>query len=131
MKEWRDEGEISNELEETFREVIVLDDEEDLSEDESPSASNTHESSMEFVSSKATARDLQPEPFERNSRLSFARRLPNRTIVVPSFRFSASRGYLTSPTYSPVPIPGARPAQPVALESLRAQPPVFQSTHSK
>lgn len=61
LKEWRDEaGQASNELEETFREVIVLDDDEEDVSDESGDA-DVREPSMEVFSSRATARDLQPE----------------------------------------------------------------------
>lgn len=65
LKEWRDEtGEQTDEIEETFREIIVLDDDDDQSSDErSPSMPNDRESSMEIVSSRATARDLQPDRY--------------------------------------------------------------------
>ena len=49
LKEWRDEtGEQSNEIEDTFREVIVLDDEE-ASDGETP---DEREQSMEIVSNR-------------------------------------------------------------------------------
>lgn len=63
LKEWRDEtGEQSNEIEDTFREVIVLDDEED----ETSSGGNTpdeREQSMEIVSNRVYARDIQLERY--------------------------------------------------------------------
>ncbi|KAF2747684.1 hypothetical protein M011DRAFT_401675 [Sporormia fimetaria CBS 119925] len=61
LKEWRGEGD-TKELEETFREIIVLDDDESSSdEDESPSG-NGRSSSLEIFSSQATGRE--PAPYE-------------------------------------------------------------------
>ncbi|KAI4689978.1 uncharacterized protein J4E84_004159 [Alternaria hordeiaustralica] len=89
LKEWRDEdGKQSNELEETFREVIVLDDDDEASSDEGSMATpDEREQSMEIVSSRATARDLQPELHAnypsgdvRNMRPS-----SRRTIVLPRY----------------------------------------------
>jgi hypothetical protein len=77
LKEWRDEsGEQSNETEEAWREVIVIDD-DDESRDE-------REQSMEVVSSRATARDLQPERHSEYPRVDVqvTRRMPGRTIMV-------------------------------------------------
>jgi hypothetical protein len=89
LKEWRDEaGEQSNELEETFREVIVLDDDDDASSDEdSVSTPEEREQSMEIVSSRATARDLQPERYTNYPRVDVRgmKRVPSRTIVVPRY----------------------------------------------
>ncbi|KAJ4990313.1 hypothetical protein SVAN01_04195 [Stagonosporopsis vannaccii] len=85
LKEWRDEtGEQSNEIEDTFREVIVLDDEED---DETSSGGNTpdeREQSMEIVSNRVYARDIQ---LEQHTQYSLAsdhqrRRGHGRTIFV-------------------------------------------------
>ncbi|KAI4952251.1 hypothetical protein J4E91_003713 [Alternaria rosae] len=52
LKEWRDEdGKQSNELEETFREVIVLDDDDEASSDEGSMATpDEREQSMEIAS---------------------------------------------------------------------------------
>ncbi|KAF2855697.1 hypothetical protein T440DRAFT_161195 [Plenodomus tracheiphilus IPT5] len=85
LKEWRDEaGEQSNELEETFREVIVLDDDEDSSDGDSFSTPDEREQSMEIVSNRATARDLQPERYTNYPRVDThnMRRAPRRTIVL-------------------------------------------------
>ncbi|EMD95726.1 hypothetical protein COCC4DRAFT_183428 [Bipolaris maydis ATCC 48331] len=86
LKEWRDEAdEQSNELEETFREVIVLDDDDEpSSERHSTSTPDEREQSMEIVSSRATAHDLQPElhaNYPRNDMRGGAR----RTIVLPRY----------------------------------------------
>ncbi|CAA9964897.1 DUF2293 domain containing protein [Pyrenophora teres f. maculata] len=66
LKEWRDEaGEQSNELEETFREVIVIDDDDEDDDDDatstscSMSMSDGREQSMEIISSRMNAQDLQ------------------------------------------------------------------------
>lgn len=71
LREWRDEGESNGELEETFREIIVLDDDDendsDTSEDTSLDA-DEREHSMEIVSSRATARELQHDDYAGLSR---------------------------------------------------------------
>lgn len=86
LKEWRDEaGEQSNELEETFREVIVLDDDDDRSSDgDSLTNPDEREQSMEIVSKRATARDLQPERYLDYSLVNehATRRAPRRTIIL-------------------------------------------------
>lgn len=82
LKEWRDEtGEQSNEIEDTFREVIVLDDEDETSDGETP---DEREQSMEIVSNRVGAQDIQ---FERYPQYPTAsdherRRGHGRTIVV-------------------------------------------------
>jgi len=85
LKEWRDEAdEQSNELEETFREVIVLDDDES-SGDESLSFTDEREQSMEIFSNRATARDLQPERYIDHPPVDLlhdTRRAPRRTIAL-------------------------------------------------
>ncbi|CBX93866.1 hypothetical protein LEMA_P035400.1 [Plenodomus lingam JN3] len=84
LKEWRDEaGEQSNELEETFREVIVLDD-EDSSDGSSLSTPDEREQSMEIVSNRATAKDLQPECYASHSRVEVhdQRQTRRRTIFL-------------------------------------------------
>ncbi|KAF2645247.1 hypothetical protein P280DRAFT_388894, partial [Massarina eburnea CBS 473.64] len=101
LKEWRDEeGQDSNELEETFREIIVIDDDD---HETSPAADvDERELSMEIVSSRATARDLQPEPADRYRRYDpYVNRSPRRTIFLtrPPAR----------PSYSAAP-PGSYPA---------------------
>ncbi|KAH9882006.1 hypothetical protein J1614_001177 [Plenodomus biglobosus] len=85
LKEWRDEaGERSNELEETFREVIVLDD-DDSSDGDTLSISDEREQSMEIVSSRATARDLQPGRYANRARVHVhgMKRSPRRSILLP------------------------------------------------
>jgi hypothetical protein len=88
LKEWRDEaGDPSNEIEDTFREVIVLDDDEDSSDEDLYAAPDERESSMEIVSSRATARDLQPERYSDYPRMDAQRpeRVPRRTIIVQPY----------------------------------------------
>jgi hypothetical protein len=108
LKEWRDEaGEQSNEIEDTFREVIVLDDEDESSDEDSFSTPDEREQSMEIVSSRATARDLQPERYADHSRMDVhtMRRVPRRTIVVKPYPVSHSAP-LSSPLHrQPMPQP--------------------------
>ncbi|KAF2658778.1 hypothetical protein K491DRAFT_592509 [Lophiostoma macrostomum CBS 122681] len=92
LKEWRDEAE-SNELEETFREIIVLDDDDDddhSSSDGSSSASldRDHSMDVEYISSQATARELQPEETAFLARPDpyAASRRSRRTIYLPLHR---------------------------------------------
>jgi hypothetical protein len=88
LKEWRDEaGEQSNEIEDTFREVIVLDDDDESSDEGSLSTPDEREQSMEIVSSRATARDLQPESYANYPRMDVhtMRSLPRRTIMVQRY----------------------------------------------
>ncbi|KAH8728831.1 hypothetical protein GQ44DRAFT_702049 [Phaeosphaeriaceae sp. PMI808] len=85
LKEWRDEtGEQSDEIEDTFREVIILDDDEDSSDEGSGSTPDEREQSMEIVSSRATERDLQPERHVRADPYAM-RRVPRRTILVQPY----------------------------------------------
>lgn len=82
LKEWRDEtGEQSNEIEDTFREVIVLDDEDESSDGEIP---DEREQSMEIVSNRVYARDIQFERYPQYPAGSEyeRRRGHGRTIVV-------------------------------------------------
>ena len=91
LKEWRDEaGEQSNELEETFREVIVLDDDDD--DDSSSSGASMcfpddREQSMEIVSSRANAQDLQPDLYANYPRVEVhqMRRVPRTNPVAPRY----------------------------------------------
>ncbi|KAL5118131.1 hypothetical protein ACEQ8H_003966 [Pleosporales sp. CAS-2024a] len=104
--EWRDEaGEPSNEIEDTFREVIVLDDDDDSSEAASSATPDEREQSMEIVSSRATARDLQPESYADYSRMDLhaMRKAPRRTIVVHPY---------PPPHAVPLPLPSYR--QPIS-----------------
>lgn len=125
LKEWRDEaGEPSDELEETFREVIVLDDDEASSDGDSLSTPDEREQSMEIVSSRATARDLQPELYAESPRIAVqdARRVPRRTIIVQRYPTSALAMPLPGSSHSSsvlqppfehrrlhMPTPGTRP----------------------
>jgi hypothetical protein len=133
LKEWRDEaGEQSNEIEDTFREVIVLDDDDESSDEGSFSTPDEREQSMEIVSSRATARDLQPERYADNSRMDTQsmRRVPRRTIVVKPYPVTHPAP-LSSPLYrqSPTqPIRGQPQTHPLA------RPPsgdVFRIAHSR
>jgi hypothetical protein len=125
LKEWRDEaGEASNEIEDTFREVIVLDDDdEDSSGEDSLSTPDEREQSMEIVSSRATARDLQPERYADYPHMDVyaTRRVPRRTIVVqpyhsldsasvsgPPQRQPVSQSHLRHARH-PLPVPDRRP----------------------
>ena len=84
LKEWRDEtGEQSNEIEDTFREVIVLDDDEDETSDDGDTP-DEREQSMEIVSNRVTARDIQPERYTQYPPASDheRRRGHRRTIFV-------------------------------------------------
>lgn len=108
LKEWRDEtDEASNELEETFREVIVLDDDdEDSSDEEISSAPETREHSMEIVSSRATARDLQPELVDRmRAHDPYVSRASRRTIVLrPMPTYSPRESHVPSPSHAQFPL---------------------------
>lgn len=113
--EWRDEaGGDSHELEETFREVIIIDDEDMSSDDDDDSIDTPDErdQSMEIVSSRATARDLQPDQH------SVYPRIDNRDASRASGRFIFAR------PYPPPPRAAVRPA-PVELE-ITAQEPYIQ-----
>jgi hypothetical protein len=116
LKEWRDEAdEQSNELEETFREVIVLDDDDDepSSEERSTSTPDEREQSMEIVSSRATARDLQPELHANYSRNDM-RGVPRRTIVLQR--------------YPAPPRPGPLPGSPHTQPFLQLPPPPVRAS---
>lgn len=99
LKEWRDEtGDDSGELEETFREVIVLDDDEESSDEETLPAAE-REPSMEVVSSRATMRDLQPEPLDpTHGHVPFVSRSSRRTIVLPYTPTSPRYPYHSGPS---------------------------------
>ncbi|KAL5387128.1 hypothetical protein DPSP01_003738 [Paraphaeosphaeria sporulosa] len=137
LKEWRDEtDEASNELEETFREVIVLDDDEDSSDDESSSAPNTREPSMEIVSSRATARDLQPELIDPMRAYDpYMSRASRRTIVLrPMPTYSPRQSHISSPSRSYYPSQASRgdvralpPSSAVGREPSRAQAEMYRS----
>jgi hypothetical protein len=85
LKEWRDEtGEQSNEIEDTFREVIVLDDEDETSGGETP---DEREQSMEIVSNRVFAQDIQFERYPQYPPASDheRRRGHGRTIFVQQY----------------------------------------------
>jgi hypothetical protein len=120
LKEWRDEtGEASDEMEETFREVIVLDDDDDeaSSGDDSGFTPDEREQSMEIVSSRATARDLQPDHRTDYPRIDVhdMRRAPRRTIVAQRY----------APPSQPVSLSRSALQQP--LQPVRAPPPTSDS----
>jgi hypothetical protein len=122
LKEWRDEaGDPSNEIEDTFREVIVLDDDEDSSEEDLYTAPDERESSMEIVSSRATARDLQPDRYPGYPRMDAQRpeRVSHRTIIVQPY-----------PALSSAHMPTSAPRQsvlPSRLEHTRPLLPPYES----
>jgi len=107
LKEWRDEaGERSHELEETFREVIVIDDEDDdddfSSNGDSMSFLNDREQSMEIVSSRANARDLQPDLHANYPRVEVQqmRRAPRTSMVAPHYPVSQQATPLSASLHS-------------------------------
>jgi hypothetical protein len=127
LKEWRDEaGQASNELEETFREVIVLDDDEmeQASSDDGLAHTDTRAPSMEIFSSRATARDLQPEPIDpMHGNMYHGARAPQRTVYLqpvftqPRSSFHptsldthpASQTFRADPRAPPPPVAAMRP----------------------
>jgi hypothetical protein len=137
LKEWRDEaGGQSSELEETFREVIVLDDDDETSSDgESLSTPDEREQSMEIVSSRATARDLQPERYPDYPRIDGydMRRAPRRTIVVQRYAPPPQPAYLpgTSQSHpdSRQALAPSRPFHTISRPPSRAEP--FHLAHSR
>lgn len=103
LKEWRDEtGEASNEVEDTFREVIVLDDDDESSDEDSMATPDEREQSMEIVSSRATAQDLQPEHYAEHPRTGAYASHPThrRTIMVRPY---ASQRAAPLPRHPPPP----------------------------
>lgn len=121
LRQWRDEAD-SDELEETFREVIVIDDDDDddSSDEDSFSDTDQREPSLEIVSSRATARELQhnePDDVARVDAHSVSR-APRRTIFLrpmhPASHASAVAGTLNTYSAEQVPRAHARPA-PSAL----------------
>jgi hypothetical protein len=123
LKEWRDEaGEQSNEIEDTFREVIVLDDDDDSSDEGSLSTPDEREQSMEIVSSRATARDLQPERHVDHSRVDVynMRRVPKRTIMAQPYMISHSASLYAPLHGQPLAKPvSVHPTQRVLRSSAR------------
>jgi len=126
LKEWRDEaGEASNEIEDTFREVIVLDDDDDQSSDAGSAATpDERDQSMEIVSSRATARDLQPERYAGpRMDIQGMQMAPRRTIVVQPYH----------PQYS-APPPSHQQARHYAPMNEMRPPPrehMFAAAHSR
>jgi hypothetical protein len=124
LKEWRDEtGEQSNEMEETFREVIVLDDDDEASSgDDSGFTPDEREQSMEIVSSRATARDLQPERHTDYPRIDVhdMRRVPRRTIVAQRYAPPPQPANIAGPSHP-------RPVLQQPLQPVRAPPPTSES----
>ncbi|KAF2829431.1 hypothetical protein CC86DRAFT_286796 [Ophiobolus disseminans] len=123
LKEWRDEsGAQSNEVEDTFREVIVLDDDDESSDEGSLSTPDEREQSMEIVSSRATARDLQPEHYTDHPRMDVhaTQRVPRRTIL--------ARPY---PAQHPAPLPAPIPRQPMPQVTSVFTHPYAQASTSR
>jgi hypothetical protein len=138
LREWRDEtGEQSNEVEDTFREVIVLDDDDDDSGDEgSFSTPDEREQSMEIVSSRANARDLQPERYPEHPRMQVhaTRRMPRKTIYVQPYPAAHAAPLPTSLPGQrlPQPTPGhAGPYAPVSQLRSPIRTETFSSAHSR
>jgi hypothetical protein len=135
LKEWRDEsGEQSNEIEDTFREVIVLDDDDESSDEGSLSTPDEREQSMEIVSSRATARDLQPEVYTDYPRVEYRGmgHVPRRTIMVPSY--SRAAPLPTDPYKRPVAqtAPGhARPYMPLSEVRPIPRGEISKSAHDR
>lgn len=118
LREWRDEAD-SDELEETFREVIVIDDDDDddSSDDDSFSETDPREQSLEIVSSRATARELQRDEFDYVPRVDAYSmgRAPRRTIFLPMRPDSRSYAATSNTNaYSAEEVPRAQ-ARPVPL----------------
>jgi hypothetical protein len=134
LKEWRDEaGEQSNEIEDTFREVIVLDDDEESSDEGSLSTPDEREQSMEIVSSRATARDLQPERYADGQRVNVhaTRRVPRRTILVQPY-MSPLPAPLPAPLHrQPAPQPTAVHARPYVSSHQPTRDEPFNLLHSR
>lgn len=139
LKEWRDEaGQTSNELEDTFREVIVLDDDEESSDEESSSNVDGREPSMEIVSKRATARDLQPEPIDRlHGFVSSVSRAPRRTIFLQPVHTLPRSPY---GAYHPDPHTALHPASRgdtrapppgATLEPIQIRTEPFRAAHSR
>ncbi|UPX18917.1 uncharacterized protein EKO05_0009200 [Ascochyta rabiei] len=126
LKEWRDEtGEQSNEIEDTFREVIVLDDDEDETSDGGDTP-DEREQSMEIVSNRVTAHDIQLEHHPQYPSASDyeRRRGHGRTIFVHPYPPPSSALGSQAPQYR---APMTRSVQTRQL----AQPEPFYSAHSK
>jgi hypothetical protein len=140
LKEWRDEtGEQSNEMEETFREVIVLDDDDDeaSSGDDAGLTLDEREQSMEIVSSRATARDLQPERHTDYPRIDVRdmRRVPRRTIVAQRYGPPPQLANMSGPSLSrsvlQQPLPPVRPPPPTSESRPVYRGDQYHIAHSK
>jgi hypothetical protein len=112
LREWRDEAD-SDELEETFREVIIIDDDDDddTSDEDSISETDQREQSLEIISSRATARELQRDELDYVPR-AYAHsggRAPRRTIFLPMRPESCSLAVARNPNaYSTEQVPRAQ-----------------------
>ncbi|KAF2631093.1 hypothetical protein BU25DRAFT_333436 [Macroventuria anomochaeta] len=133
LKEWRDEtGEQSNEIEDTFREVIVLDDDENETSDGGDTP-DEREQSMEIVSNRVIARDIQLERYPQYPPASDheRRRGHGRTIFVhpypppppppPAYEFQAPQ-YRTPATRAVR--AHDEPARPEPFYAAHSRPPV-------
>jgi len=120
LREWRDEGD-TNELEETFREVIVIDDDDDdsSSDEDSFLEANQRETSLEIVSSRATAHELQHNEPDDLVWVGARRvgRAPRRLIFLPSTH-SVSRSSTVARTFN------AYPTEQVSRTYAQPLPPI-------
>lgn len=117
LLEWRDETN-NPELEEIFREIIVIDDEEGDDEDDDPdesdsfdsrSGDNSREPSFEIISSQARGRELQPDlaAGSRSHANGYHSRAPVSSGAYPSFSVAppnpnSSSATLAQPRHSRV-----------------------------
>lgn len=126
LKEWRDEtGEQSNEIEDTFREVIVLDDEEATSD--GGNTADEREQSMEIVSNRVIAQDIQLERYPQYSAASDRqrRRGHRRTIFVQPYPPPTTAHRPHAPQYN---AQGMRPGRPYDEPGRRE---TFHAAHSR
>lgn len=102
LKEWRGEGDDA-ELEEIFREVIVLDDDDEDSDvsDVTSSTLDEREASLEIISSRATVRELGPETYP--DVVHGYERTPSSQVRAPApARPSGTNESYMAPTQAPV-----------------------------
>ncbi|KAH7116063.1 hypothetical protein B0J11DRAFT_539080 [Dendryphion nanum] len=122
FKEWRDEADDKRELEETFRETIVIDDEDDEDSVTSDEQSlDGREPSLEIISSQATVRELQPESFIQCPRVSgdAVSVVPRRIIYLQPYSSAVGN---SSNTYAHIPRQMTRLHNPPSLLSAGAAP---------
>jgi hypothetical protein len=133
LREWRDEAD-SDELEETFREVIVIDDDDDddSSDEDSVSETDQREQSLEIISSRATARELQRDELDYVPRayVHSGGRAPRRTIFLPMRPESRSLAVARNPNaYSTNQVPRVQARQVPSLFPVRPAQQYQQPLH--